>query len=186
MPEPNLLNDNAIREVIRTFGLVERVMQPYFAQFGISGSQWGVLRNLHRAEREGLPSLRLSELSDRLLIRPPSVTGLIDRLERAGLVVRFVGVTDLRVRQIKLTRAGRQLVERVLTLHEAQLQKVLGGLSAAEQSELSRLLVTWSRHLQGLLSEGTLPAPAGIPHPAENATVVPDAAAGLPVDPQVG
>ena len=50
-------------------------MQPYFARFGITGSQWGILRTLHRAEREGLPSLRVTDLSDRLLVRPPSITG---------------------------------------------------------------------------------------------------------------
>ena len=50
--------ERAFRQLIRTFGLIERVMQPYFAQFGISGAQWGVLRNLHRAEVEGLRGLR--------------------------------------------------------------------------------------------------------------------------------
>ena len=30
--------DNAFRELIRTFGVAERVMQPYFARFGISGA----------------------------------------------------------------------------------------------------------------------------------------------------
>src|SRR5438128_2093474 len=49
--------ERALREFIQTFGLLERVMQPYFAQFGISGSHWGVLRNLHRAEQEGLAGL---------------------------------------------------------------------------------------------------------------------------------
>src|SRR5262245_56773073 len=116
--------ENAFRELIRTFGLVERVMQPYFAQFGISGSQWGVLRNLHRAEQEGLPGLRLTDLGDRLLIRPPSVTGAIDRLERAGLVVRDGSPTDLRAKQVGLTSKGRELVERGVTVHEAQIETV--------------------------------------------------------------
>src|SRR5438045_9539495 len=80
--------EGAFRELIRTYGLVERVMQPYFAGFGISGSQWGVLRNLHRAEQAGQTGLRVTALSERLLIRPPSVTGVVDRLQRAGLVAR--------------------------------------------------------------------------------------------------
>src|SRR5437588_1971942 len=99
--------ESAFREMIRVFGLLERVMNPYFARFGISGSQWGVLRNLHRAEQDGLPCLRLTELGERLLIRPPSVTGLVDRLERAGLVVRDGLPTDLRAKQVRLTRSGR-------------------------------------------------------------------------------
>src|SRR5437016_2507823 len=86
---PNRKNaESAFREMIRVFGLLERVMQPYFARFGISGAQWGVLRNLHRAEQEGIPALRLTDLSERLLVRPPSVAGVVERLERSGLVAR--------------------------------------------------------------------------------------------------
>jgi DNA-binding MarR family transcriptional regulator len=144
--------ESAFRALIHTLGQVERVMQPYFAQFGISGSQWGVLRNLHRAEQEGLAGLRLTDLSDRLLIRPPSVTGVVDRLERAGLVVRDGSPTDLRAKQVALTEQGRRLVERVLTLHGDQIESVLGGLSLPEQTELHRLLNRLGGHLEGLLS----------------------------------
>ncbi len=149
--------ENAFRELIRTFGLVERVMHPHFARFGITPSQWGVLRNLHRAEQEGIPSLRLTELSERLLIRPPSVTGLVDRLERARLVTRDGSPTDLRAKQVGLTKAGRRLVERVLAVHEGHVNTVLTGLNPEEQRELHRLLVLWRKHLEGLL-DGTADA----------------------------
>src|SRR5215471_16279693 len=97
------LTDNPLREFIRVEGLLERVMQSYFARFGISGSQWGLLRTLHRAEQEEQAGLRLTDLSDRLLIRPPSVTGAVDRLERAGLVVRGNSMADHRAKQVALT-----------------------------------------------------------------------------------
>jgi DNA-binding MarR family transcriptional regulator len=142
--------ERAFRELIRTLGLVERVMQPYFARFGISGAQWGVLRNLHRAEQEGRAGLRLTDLSARLLIRPPSVTGVVDRLERAGLVVREEAPTDLRAKHVSLTPTGRQLVERVLQNHGRQLDLVMGALSAEEQAELYGLLARLGRHLEGL------------------------------------
>src|SRR5260370_10719944 len=129
-------------------------MQPYFAHFGISGSQWGVLRNLHRAEQEGLPGLRLTDLSERLLIRPPSVTGVVDRLERAGLVARSGSPTDLRSKRVALTDKGRRLIERVLEIHGKQIDSVLGGLSADEVIEFHRLLTRFRQHLEGLLAGG--------------------------------
>ena len=141
----------AFRELIHTFGLIERVMQPYFAQFGISGSQWGVLRTLHRAEREGNPSLRLTDLGQRLLIRAPSVTGVVDRLTRAGLVSRDESPTDLRSKCVALTDEGRQLVDRVLRIHGRQIETVLGGLSADEQQSLQTLLQRLGYHLDDLL-----------------------------------
>jgi DNA-binding MarR family transcriptional regulator len=142
--------------MLRTIGLVERVMQSHFARFGITGAQWGVLRNLHRAESEGHPALRLTDLSERLLIRPPSVTGVVDRLERAGLVSRGDSPTDLRAKQVALTPRGRQLVERVLTVHSARIEAVMAALTAAEQAELHRLLNLLEGHLDRLLAGGGL------------------------------
>src|SRR5260370_41382884 len=106
--------ENAFREMIRVFGLLERVMQPYFARFGISGAQWGVLRSLHRAEQEGIPALRLTDLSERLLVRPPSVAGVVERLERTGLVQRDSLSTYLRANQVSLTPHGRAIGATVL------------------------------------------------------------------------
>jgi DNA-binding MarR family transcriptional regulator len=148
--------ENAFRELIRALGLLERVQQSYFAQFGLSGSQWGVLRNLERAEQEGLGGLRLTDLSERLLLRPPSVTGVVDRLERAGLVVREGTPTDLRAKQVALTDKGRQLVERVLTVHGARIDEVLGGLSPAEVKQFQHLLTRFRQHLEGLLARGNV------------------------------
>jgi DNA-binding MarR family transcriptional regulator len=143
--------EKPFRALLRTLGLLERIMQSYFARFGISGAQWGVLINLHRAEQEGLPGLRLTDLSDRLIIRPPSVTGVVDRLERAGLVVRDESLTDMRAKQVGLTAKGRQLMDRILTVHGKQIEMVLGGLSSIEQGELHRLLARLESHLGKLL-----------------------------------
>jgi DNA-binding MarR family transcriptional regulator len=147
-------SERSFRQLIRSFGLIERIMQPYFARFGISGAQWGVLRNLHRAEQEGLAGLRLTDLSRRMLIRPPSVTGIADRLEKVGLIVRRASETDGRAKQVALTTKGRQLVEEVLTVHQAQLARVMGGLSTDEQEQLDQLLVRLDEHL-AVLAEGT-------------------------------
>ena len=147
----------ALRELVRSFGMLERVLHPYFARFGISGAQWGVLRNLHRAEEEGVRELRLTDLAGRLLVRPPSVTGIIDRLERAGLVARGEVRSDLRSKRISLTSAGRNVVKQVLRGHEHRIDALMAGLSADEQEELRRLLVKLAGHLEGL-SELGLPA----------------------------
>jgi DNA-binding MarR family transcriptional regulator len=144
--------EDAFRELIRLFGLLDKVRQPSFARFGISGSQWGVLRALHRAEREGLAGLRLTDLGGRLLVRPPSVTGLVDRLERAGLVARDGAPDDLRAKLVALTDKGRQLVGRVLPMDGEQIENVLGCLSPAEQDRLSRLLSRVGLHLESLLA----------------------------------
>lgn len=145
--------DVTFRAFLRTFGLMERAMQAHFARFGISGAQWGILRNLHRAAVEGTAGVRLTDLSRRLLLRPPSVTGAVDRLMRAGLVERRGLTTDLRARPVGLTAKGRQIVERVLRVHAAQIDAVLGGLTPDEQAELHTLLGRLEKHLERLVEE---------------------------------
>ena len=147
---PPIASEQAFRSLVRTLGLLERVMQPYFARFGVSGSQWGVLRTLARAEQAGETALRLVDLGERLLIRPPSVTGAIDRLERLGLVARANSPTDLRAKHVALTPQGRRLVEQVLAGHQAQYDRVKGVLSEAELRQLHRTLDRLGEHFQTL------------------------------------
>jgi DNA-binding MarR family transcriptional regulator len=144
-------NELAFRSLIRTLGLLKRVMEPHFARFGISGSQWGVLRTLHRAqEEEGLVDLRLTDLGDRLLIRPASVSGAVDRLQRLGLLARAASSTDQRAKNVSLTDAGRELVQRVLECHAEQIEAVLEALSESEQEDLHRLLDRLGIHLEAM------------------------------------
>jgi DNA-binding MarR family transcriptional regulator len=145
----------AFRSLLKTLGLLKRVMEPYFARFGISGSQWGVLITLHRSEHEeGRPALRLTDLGDRLIVRPPSVTGVVDRLQRMGLVARTASADDHRAKDIRLTPAGRELVRRVLEHHPEQVRQAFDGLSAPEQAELRRLLDGLSAHLERVPGDG--------------------------------
>jgi DNA-binding MarR family transcriptional regulator len=152
--------ETIFRSLLRTLGLVERVMQPYFARFGISGAQWGVLRNLYRAEEAGQASLRLTDLGERLLIKPPSVTGLVNRLVTSGLVTCVRSAADRRAREVALSATGRRLVQRVLTRHAEQQALVLAGLDAEQQQHLHGLMTQLGRHLETLTEERE-PAQAG-------------------------
>ena len=142
--------DSPLRALIRSYGLVQRHMQPYFARFGITGAQWGVLRVLDRQLQEGNERIRLVDLSELLLIQPPSVTGVVDRLEKMGLVVREGSPSDLRSKYLRLTEEGRSLVAQIVKGHEVQVAHVLAGLNAREQREFKKLLEKLSAHLEEL------------------------------------
>ena len=142
--------ESTFRALVRTLGLLRREMEPFFARFGISGAQWGVLRTLLRAHREGHADLRLTDLGKRLLIRPPSVTVVVERLHRMGLVERTASATDHRAKQVSLTAAGRRMVERVEGERTGQIDMVLGGLAPQEQGQLCRLLERLTDHLESL------------------------------------
>lgn len=136
------------RSMLECIGLLRRVMHPYFDAFGISASQWAVLRVLYVAEENGLGRLRLVELGERLLIRPPSVTGVVERLEQDGLVIRTPSKQDQRAKEVGLTDKGRHLAEDVLQHHGEQIGTVLDGLETAEQSHLQKTMNRLSTHLR--------------------------------------
>jgi DNA-binding MarR family transcriptional regulator len=151
--------EGPIRTFIRTYGLFRRVMDPYFAQFGLSNSQWAVLRVLHRAESEGVDTLRLTDLSSRLLVRPPSVTGVVDRLVRMGLIKSSKSPEDHRAKEVSLTQAGRKMANTVLEKIPQQIESILGGLNADEQQHLQHLLAALASRLEALA--GKLESDAG-------------------------
>jgi DNA-binding MarR family transcriptional regulator len=148
--------EHAHRSLLRTFGSLKKVMEPYFAQFGISRPQWAVLIVLHRAEQEGggglarppYGGMRLRDLGERLFIQPPSVTGVVDRLEREGLVARSKTDDDLRVRRVRLTDEGHAMIERVLAVHAREIQAIMSGLTRRQQAALARLLDRLDAHLK--------------------------------------
>ena len=144
------VTERLFRSYLRTLGLLRQVMDPYFAQFGISGPQWGILRVLHRAGQNGEASLRLKDLSARLLLQPPSVTGLVDRLEREGLLKRSDSKSDLRVRRVSLTPEARKLVERILPRHCGQIKRIFEVFQPEEADRFLTLLNRWENHLDKL------------------------------------
>jgi DNA-binding MarR family transcriptional regulator len=140
--------------LLRTMGLLRQLTEPYFSRFGVSAPQWDTLRVLHRAERQGRKDLRPTDLAERLLIQPPSVTGVVDRLERHGLVKRTLSRTDMRVRQVSLTPRGRKLVGEVLVGHSAHVQSLFAGLTPGERDGLRDGLKGLETHLSALIRPG--------------------------------
>jgi DNA-binding MarR family transcriptional regulator len=91
--------------------------------------------------------LTFVELSRRLLVTAGNLTGIVDRLERDGLVAREAHETDGRARRIRLTGAGRRMMTRLLPRHARDIDEMMGGMS---RSDLERLRCLLGRLLRGL------------------------------------
>ena len=68
-----------------------------------------------------------------------SVTGLVDRAERRGLVRRTTALEDRRTVRVALTARGRLLTRRVAKEIEGELARLVEGLSATHRRSLSRI-----------------------------------------------
>ncbi|HBF30037.1 MAG TPA: MarR family transcriptional regulator [Rhizobium sp.] len=92
--------------------------------FNATLPQFDVLSQLYR-ENDGL---RLGELSQRTMVTNGNVTGLVERLEGDGLLVRERLGQDKRVTVAKLTEHGRREFEKMAAAHESWLKELMTGL----------------------------------------------------------
>ncbi len=93
-------------------------------------------------------TLPIGEIGGRVLRASGSMTYVVDKLERRGLLRRLACPTDRRIVYGELTPEGRQLIERVFEEHSALLEALCAGLSRAEQETAAELIKRLGLHAQ--------------------------------------
>jgi DNA-binding MarR family transcriptional regulator len=81
-----------------------------------------------------------SEFAERANVTRATITGLLDGLEREGLVQRQPHPKDRRMLVVHLTHQGRELMQNILPEHFCRTKKLMETLTAAEKKNLVRLL----------------------------------------------
>jgi len=119
----------------------ELFLRPY----GITGTQYNVLRILRGAEPEGLCR---NELRDRMLTRMPDVTRLLDRMEEAGLVERTRDTEDRRMVSSRITKKSMQLLADLDPLVADNEKHFFAGISRDQIQTLIDVLDV-VRHAEG-------------------------------------
>ena len=102
----------------------------------LSATQYNVLRIL-RGAPEGLP---WGEIASRMITRDPDVTGLLDRLEKRGLISRCRETKDRRTVMARITPDGLKLLSRLDEPVQAAHRKQLGHLGRERLRVLTELL----------------------------------------------
>jgi MarR family transcriptional regulator, organic hydroperoxide resistance regulator len=113
----------------------------------LTGPQLTVLKML-----EGVGDLSLSELSERIRAQNSTVTGIIDRMEQAGLVARVRSTEDRRVIKIKLTERGGRIARSIAVEPMEVFRGALEGLSPGEVRDLLRILTKVARRVQSIVA----------------------------------
>jgi MarR family transcriptional regulator, organic hydroperoxide resistance regulator len=121
------LNDSVGWLLNNAARLSARRLSNRLAGYNVTPPQWGVLVALW--EQDGLS---LSELAKRSFFDGPTMTGIVDRLEKAGLVQRRRDSADRRVISVYLTDDGRRLQEQLPAVSEAANRDALAGIPDAE------------------------------------------------------
>ena len=116
---------------------------PYLEPLGITYPQYLVLLLLWEKDKQPV-----CDLCKRLFLETNTVTPLLQRMEKAGLVTRTRGKEDTRQRIVSLTDKGRAMQEQAASIHECMHKEV--ALKLSEEKEMVPLLDKLIEELQKL------------------------------------
>jgi DNA-binding MarR family transcriptional regulator len=129
-------DEEALLNVLVTADHLRSRMERLCGSFGISASQYNVLRILRGVHPEGHSRC---EIVNRMLERAPDVTRLIDRLVKRELVERQRCGRDRRLSISRITTAGLEMLDLMAPAVEQVNQEFASRLSPGDCRELSRI-----------------------------------------------
>ena len=117
---------------------IEARLEPVYREHGLEPGWHDVLATLRRS---GPPfRLRPTDLTNASMLTSSGTTKRLDKLESAGLIARSADPADRRGTLIRLTDAGRDLIDRLTEAHLENERRILAGLSEADRRRLADLL----------------------------------------------
>lgn len=123
--------------------LVTNIYQPYFAPLGITYPQYLVLLVLW--EKDAQP---VCEIGKRLMLDTNTITPLLQRMEKAGLISRTRGTEDTRQRIVSLTETGSRLQQQMHHIPDCLSDKITDKIGSVE--EIAAIIPTLDKLIDGL------------------------------------
>ncbi|MBV8741721.1 MAG: MarR family transcriptional regulator [Sinobacteraceae bacterium] len=120
-----------------------RIRQSLQARFATTLPRFDLMAQLERAPQ----GLKMSELSQRMMVTGGNVTGITDGLEKDGLVIREVDSSDRRVFRVRLTAEGQRQFQRMAAEHEQWIIALFDPMSQKKKAQLAELLSELKSHL---------------------------------------
>ena len=126
-----------LRPLVETYFAFLDKDAPHIRSLGLTGSQFDVIATL--GDTEGMTC---KELSEKTLVTKGTLTGVLDRLEKKGLIERAPSREDRRSTTIHLTPKGDDLFRKVFPAHINYMKPYFArALTTAEAGKLCELLL---------------------------------------------
>lgn len=131
------IHEEAHLNIARTWAVLGHEFAEALKPYGVTWTQYNVLRILRGAGQEGLCR---QEVRERLVAQVPDVTRLLDRMEEADLITRSRGDEDRRFVTTRISPAGLRLLAQLEEPVRLALERQLGHMSRAQLKEMISLL----------------------------------------------
>lgn len=126
--------------LLRTGDEAFRVADAYFQAGGVSQGRFTVLMLLYDKTCGQTHTFTPAQLAEQAGVTRATMTGLIDTLERDGMVTRKPDPSDRRMLSVELTTKGVEFLQAMLPEHFRRISRLMEPLSENERRTLVRLL----------------------------------------------
>jgi DNA-binding MarR family transcriptional regulator len=123
------------------FALLENRSNAYFAEYQLTPIKFNTLILIKHLGRE--EGLNQNEISRHLIVTASNITRLIDRLIKDGYVERHAHAHDRRVKIVKVTQKGSEILEKTWHGYGEMIQQAVYLMPRPEVETLSALLLKW-------------------------------------------
>jgi len=131
------LEEEAILNLLRTSDCLQRVFQQKTRGWGLTPTQYNVLRILRGAQPDGLAC---AAIGARMIAMEPDITRLLERLKRLKLIRQHRDRQDRRVVWTQISEAGLDLLRAMDPVIRRIPLELLGHIGRKELAEMIRLL----------------------------------------------
>lgn len=121
--------------IIRASNLLVDDLKKTLKKYPINATEFSVMEFLYSKGEKSIQEIR-----DRILLASSSATYVVDNLERKEYVRRIVNQNDRRVTYIKLTEAGKELINDIFPTHKKNTKKIFNDLTNGELITLKEIL----------------------------------------------
>lgn len=123
------------------WGKINAKLDEILAPAGLNLSKFNILMIIkHVGKTEGIQQ---NEISRRLLVTASNITKLLDKLEKDGLIIRTSKEGDRRVKLIKITSDGSNLLDKIWTKYTKTVKKIMNGIAPSDADYVNKVLLDW-------------------------------------------
>ncbi len=155
MSEANARPNPGIDGVLERLSLFWHAWRPAVPSWVAQELTFGQLRILFRLEHDG--SATMSQIAEWLEVTLPTATGIIERIERRGLVERRHGADDRRIVECALTARGEVLLAEIVGIRDEATRAALSVLTPDELVQVDDLLARIAARLRAQHQAETAP-----------------------------
>ena len=123
--------------LLRTADLLSQDADLLVKAYGLTGTQYNVLRILRGAGPDGLPC---KGIGDRMISRDPDMTRLLDRMEKRSLITRERQTQDRRVIKARISPTGLEILKKLDAPIDELHKKQFRHLAASQVRALAEAL----------------------------------------------